>query len=190
MGDRSLFFKDAGSTFHAVGPETANPRGLKVLVNVRGMMRSPRAAKRCDRSAPLSDTRESISERYGGASPRKQRKTSKVWTRFAAGSEASVTCSECHRRWDRISSSVEPVGLPLAAPTGADRSAGHQPRRADCCSSPICCWWKRGQAKLMPRWLVTDERREVDAAGRSRNDKRGEHGLAWIVDCRRVLQGC
>ena len=54
-----------------------NPRGPKVLVNVCGMMRSPRAAERCDRSAPLSDTRESISERYGGASPRKQRKTSK-----------------------------------------------------------------------------------------------------------------
>ena len=77
VGDRSLFFKYAGSAFHAVGPETANPRGPKVLVNVRGMMRSPRAAERCDRSAPLSDTRESISERYGGASPRKQRKTSR-----------------------------------------------------------------------------------------------------------------
>ena len=72
-----MFFKYAGSAFHAVGPETANPRGPKVLVNVRGMMRSPRAAERCDRSAPLSDTRESISERYGGASPRKQRKTSR-----------------------------------------------------------------------------------------------------------------
>ena len=118
------------------------------------------------------------------------KQANKVWTRFAAGSEASVTCFECHRRCDRISSSVEPVGPPLAAPTGADRSAGHQPRRADCCSSPICCWWKRGQAELMPRRLVTDERREADAAGRSRNDKRGEHGLAWIVDCRRLLQGC
>ena len=118
------------------------------------------------------------------------KQANKVWTRFAAGSEASVTCFECYRRCDRISSSVEPVGPPLAAPTGADRSAGHQPRRADCCSSPICCWWKRGQAELMPRRLVTDERRGADAAGRSRNDKRGEHGLAWIVDCRRLLQGC
>ena len=58
VGDRSLFFKDGGSAFHAVGPETANPRGPKVLVNVRGMMRSPRAAERCDRSASLSDARE------------------------------------------------------------------------------------------------------------------------------------
>ena len=89
------------------------------------------------------------------------KQSNRVWTRFAAGSEASVTCFECRRRCDRISSSVEPVGPPLAALTGADRSAGHQPRRADCCSSPICCWWKRGQAELMPRRLVTDERQSV-----------------------------
>ena len=40
-------------------------------------MRSPRAAERCDRSASLPETRESISVRYGGASPHRQRKTSK-----------------------------------------------------------------------------------------------------------------
>ena len=40
-----MFFKYAGSAFHAVGPETANPRGPKVLVNVRGMQRRRKVEK-------------------------------------------------------------------------------------------------------------------------------------------------
>ena len=45
-GRQILFFKDGGSAFHAVGPETANHAGRKSWLNVRGMMRSPRAAER------------------------------------------------------------------------------------------------------------------------------------------------
>ena len=62
------------SSTYAVGPETANLRGPKVMMNVRGTMIShlPRAAERWDRSAAQSETSESIFVRYGGASPRRQ----------------------------------------------------------------------------------------------------------------------
>ena len=43
------------------------------------------------------------------------KQANKVWTRFAAGSEASVTCFECHRRCDRISSSI---ASPMTFETG------------------------------------------------------------------------
>ena len=97
--------------------------GRKVLVNVRGMMRSPRAAERCDsQRITVRYKSEHLREVWRGFTAQAaENKQTKFERDSLPDREASVTCFECHRRCDRISSSVEPVGPPLAAPTGADR---------------------------------------------------------------------
>ena len=57
--------------FQKVGPETANIREPNLTVLERGTTRSPCAADRRDRRPAMSAAALSISDRYGGAVPRR-----------------------------------------------------------------------------------------------------------------------